>query len=129
MATYTSDVKIQTHTAAADISAQQFNAVMFVANGYVNVCSNGLSQAYVGILANKPDAAGKAAAVAVEGDYKARAGAAVASYGTPLACNGSGRLITATSGQIVVATALETAAADGNVISVRLQAPYRVGPF
>lgn len=129
MAEYNTTANYQTFTAAADLSAQQYNAVMYAASGQINVCSNGLAQNYVGILANKPDAAGKAASVVVEGSFKARAGAAIASYGIPLACNGSGRLITATSGQVVVGYNTETAAADGNVISVELQKPYRIGPF
>ena len=129
MAEYKSSVEIQTHTAAADLSAHQYNAVMYVAAGQINVGSASTLHNYVGILANKPEAQGRAASVAVDGDFKARAGAAVASYGVPLTPNGSGRLVLSTSGNIVVATALETAAADGNIISVRLQKPYRIGPY
>lgn len=129
MALYDSTANFQTFFAAADLSAHQYNAMGYAASGRVNVNSNGLAQNYVGILANKPAAAGRAASVAIAGRFKARAGAAIASYGIPLACNGSGRLITATSGQVVVAYNLDTAAADGNIISVQLQAPYRVGPF
>lgn len=129
MALYDTTVNFQTFIAAADISAHQFNAVMYAASGRVNVCSNGAAHNYVGVLANKPAAAGRAASVAIEGRYKARAGAAIASYGVPLASNGSGRLIAATSGQIVVGVNLETAAADGQTISVQLARPYRIGPF
>jgi len=129
MAEYNTTANFQTFTATADLSAHQYNAVMYYGSGKVGVASGGAVQNYVGILANKPAAADRAASVAISGRYKARAGAAIASYGIPLASNASGRLVIATSGNIVVGYNVETAAADGNIISVELQSPYRIGPF
>ena len=119
----------QTFAAAGDLSVHQYNAVMYYSNGQVGVCSGDNVHNYVGILANAPSAAGRAASVVVAGAFKARAGAAIASYGIPLSSNTSGRVATATSGDIVIGYNIETASADGDIISVQLQRPYRIGPF
>lgn len=117
-----------TLSAAADISAQQYNVVMITTNaGLTNVASNPFAWDAIGVLANQPSAASRSATIAVSGKYKVRAGAAVSSIGYPLTINGSGRAIAATSGSNIFARALETAAGDGNVISVLLQPLQRIG--
>lgn len=117
----------ETHTAAADLSANIYNAVAFVALGRVAVASGNLGHTYAGILANAPAAAGRAASVVTQGRFKAVAGAAVASIGVPLTYNTSGRVIVAASASVVIGKALEAASADGDIISVDLNKPWRLG--
>lgn len=116
----------ETFTAAGDLSAYQYLAVGYTTNGQVTV-SSGSVYNYVGILANKPEAAGRAASVVTNGRFKATAGAAISSYGLPLKVGAGGYLTLATSGTQVVGRNVETAASSGEVITVDLHRATPVG--
>lgn len=127
MAVHEHDIKTETYLAAGDLSAHQYN-VMRLSDGVnqINVNSNALTNAMLGVLVNKPNAAGRHATVAYGGRYKVRAGAAISSAGLFLTTNGSGRAIAAASGQVVFGKAIEIAAADGDLITVQLMDPWRL---
>lgn len=120
MATQQPGFSIGTLTAAADLSAKQFYAVRVSAAQQVNVPgSAGL--AILGILQNKPES-GKVADVMVTGVTKVKAGAAISAGARVMADNG-GKIITlATSGSVGIGFALEAAGADGDIISIALNA-------
>ncbi|NPV72075.1 MAG: DUF2190 family protein [Firmicutes bacterium] len=114
--------------AAADLSASQYRFVRVDANGRAALC--GAGQPAVGVLQNKPSAAGQAAQVRALGITKVVAGAAIAK-GALVASDASGQAVAATvttantttgalTGSHVAGIALEAAAAAGGVISVLL---------
>lgn len=109
---------VYTLEASGDLSASQFHALEVDSNGQAIVCNSAGVQ-IAGVLQNKPTAAGMAATVCASGITKVIAGAAVTA-GAELEVNASGRLITATTGD-VVAIALEDAAGDGSIMSVLLK--------
>lgn len=113
--------------AAADLSAFQYRVVRLSAARTVNVASHNLAASVlgpVGVLQNKPNAAGRAASVAREGLSKAVAGAAV-TVNQMVTHDGSGYVIDAVSGSNVIGRALEAAGAAGEVITVQLQPAVR----
>jgi len=81
--------------AAADLSGKQFLGVIPSADDTVQVPA-AANDHIIGILQNKPAAAGRAAKVAV-GFVKFRAGGAIA-VGDPVTCTASGYIVKATSG-------------------------------
>jgi Uncharacterized conserved protein (DUF2190) len=104
--------------AGADLSACCYHIVR-VSNallGQVNIASEAVHSSMIGILRNKPAAAGRSATISLYGEGTVAAGAAIGSIGVFVTCNGSGRAIAAASGDMVVARALETATADGQHI-------------
>lgn len=106
--------------ASVDLSAYQFHAVK-ISGAQAALC--GAADVPVGILQNKPDAAGKAAEVGLIGVSKAVVnGSSVnVAIGDFLAVNANGRLIkTTTASDNVVARALEAVTADGVVAEVLL---------
>lgn len=104
--------------AAADLSTNQGYFVEVTAAQTVNVC-NAITDIAVGVLRNKPDAAGKAAEVAIEGTTKVIAGAAIAA-GAKVAPMASGKAQTAASTQFPRGIALDAAGADGDEIEILL---------
>lgn len=117
--------KLETLTlqAAADLSLFQYKAIRGAGAASCNVASNAADSDMIGILINKP-ASGEFASVAYSGMSKACAGAAVTVY-DQLTVNGSGRVITVTSGSMCLGQALEAAGADGDIITVLLSKPVR----
>ena len=113
--------------AAADLSAFQYRVVRLTTTANnVNVASHALAAsplAAIGVLQNKPAAAGRAASVAYSGHSKGVAGATI-TLGQMLSHDGSGYLIDAVSGANIVGRAMEAAAAQ-EVFSVMLQPPVR----
>ena len=114
--------------AAADLSASQYRFVRVDANGRAALC--GAGQPAVGVLQNKPSAAGQAAQVRALGITKVVAGGAI-SKGALVASDASGQAVAATvttantttgalTGSHVAGIALEAAAGAGQVISVLL---------
>lgn len=103
--------------AAADLSGSQFYVVAISGARQVNLQTSAGGIAY-GILQNKPTQ-GQAADVGILGVSKAAAGAAF-SAGAVLAADATGRLITATSTNHRIATAIEAATAAGQIITVAL---------
>lgn len=108
------------HPSDADYSADgtgQFRAVKRTATGVVLCGANEANP--LGILQNDP-ALNQGATVMTDDTSKAIAGAAVA-VNAKLTSDAAGRLVTATTGQFVIATALEAAAASGDQFSVRIR--------
>lgn len=101
--------------AAADLSALQYNAVKLTADKTVGVTTAQGEQCF-GILQNAPDAAGKAALVAIGGRAKALLSDTV-TFMAELTSNGSGPFENAASGDYVQCTALE-AGVSGDIIDV-----------
>ena len=107
-------------TTVTDLSAQQFHAVKIGTTGYIEVC--GAGETSIGIL--KDNNIGNATKpidcqVAVLGIFPAMFGAAVASYMTALTPDSTGRLVTATTSDVIVAYALETGT-TGDIKSVMI---------
>jgi hypothetical protein len=105
------------NNAAVDLSAAQFKAVKITGSRVLNLASTG-GEAIHGILQNKPKQ-GAPCNVAFGGISKALAGAAF-SAGAFLMTDTSGRFITATTGNMVVAQALEASAQAGQIVTVRV---------
>lgn len=103
--------------AAADLSSAQYKAVKLTANG---VDLAGAGDYPIGVLQNAPSSGGTAE-VGILGITKATVNAATTAIakGDLLTTGASGVLVkAATTGDIVVAQALEAASADGVIISV-----------
>lgn len=112
------------YEAAADLSGAQYTVVRLSGANQVNLAtsprSNMSAHRPVGILQNKPDAAGKGAAVRAYGRSVMVAGAAI-SAGDEVTYNSSGRGITAnTVGEFSIGTAVTAASADGEHFEVAL---------
>ena len=106
-----------TFEAGADLSTKQFFAVAIAADQQVDPSGAGLQS--VGVLQNKPSAAGRAATVMINGVTKASAGAAIA-VNDAVAAAADGQFVTAAPGDIVLGIALEAAAAADEIIAVLL---------
>lgn len=103
--------------AGADLSAKQFQPVKLNSSGLVVLGGDG--DLCLGILQNAP-ISGEACEIDMDGISKAVAGAALATPGTKLASNGTGKLIAAASAKHVVAVSLSTAGADGEILAVKI---------
>lgn len=115
---YEENLDCITLEAGADLSAKQYFFVTQAAgDGQVDPTGDGLLAN--GVLQNKPDAAGKAATVAVRGITKMSAGAAF-SRGDILSSDANGEAITVGSGDYPLARALEAALAAHDIVSVQL---------
>ena len=119
---------VKEFNAAADLSAKQYYFVE-LGSGTVNV-TDAITDVPVGVLQNKPDAAGKHAEVAMFGFTKVVAGGAI-SAGALIGCTTAGKAVALTIGTdtttYVLGRALTAATADGQVISatVDCMAPTR----
>jgi len=65
-----------TVSAAADLSAKQYHIVKLTADNTINLC-DGVDDVPLGVLQNKPGAAGRAAVVRIAGISKLEAGASL----------------------------------------------------
>jgi hypothetical protein len=109
-----------TMEAGSDLSAAQYKFVSMASDTQVDVVGTKGAVA-IGVLLDKPAAAGRAASVAIGGVCKVAAGAAVAA-GAEVISDATGRAIaTDAADQYILGTAIEAAAAAGNVIAVRLK--------
>lgn len=110
----------KTFIAAADLSDYQYCFVKFSADNTVNVC--GASQDMVGILQNKPDAAGKPASVVLLGVSQLRVdgNAGTITRGTSyLESDAAGEgVVTTTDTDPIGALALESSTAANDQITV-----------
>ena len=79
--------------AGADLSAQQYHFVKLSADNTVVICA-AVTDVPMGILQNKPDAAGKVASVLVWGVSKIRVGAVALTYSLAVGTNATGEAIT-----------------------------------
>ena len=103
--------------AGGNVSAAQFKFVTLESDGQVDL-ANAAGENCIGVLLNNPDAAGKAATVAISGKVMITAGGTIAA-GAAVATDAAGDAVTATTGNIVMGYALE-AGVDGQVIAVEL---------
>jgi hypothetical protein len=103
--------------AAVDLSALQFTCVILNTAGKIAAAGAGVN--VYGILYSQPTA-DRAGAVAVGGEPKALAGAAIANAGVKLMCDATGRLVTATAGNHVVGESCEAATGAGAIFRIRI---------
>jgi hypothetical protein len=103
--------------AGEDLSAAQFKFVTLESDGQVDLADSA-GENCIGVLLNNPDAAGKAATVAISGKVMITCGGTVAA-GAALQTDASGDAITAASGDYVMGYALE-AGVDGQIIAMEL---------
>ena len=103
--------------AGADLSTKQFYFVSLASDGQID--PTGAGAIAQGVLQDAPAAAGRAALVAVAGKVKVVCGAAV-TKGGPVASTSSGTATNATTGNIILGTALETGA-SGRIIEILFQ--------
>ena len=111
-------------SAAGDLSANQYRVVRLSGVMTVNLASLNTAKTAIGVLLNKPSAAGRAASVALSGVTKAYAGASVTAAGL-LTHDSSGQVIAAISGSMIIGHALETGTTN-DLIGIRLY-PYFSG--
>lgn len=118
MATAKSFQVVEGFAAAGDLSAKQF-LFMELGSGTVDAC-NAITDVSVGVLQNKPDAAGKMAEVCMLGGTKVVAGAAITA-GALIGTTTAGKAVALTIGTdtttYIFGRALTAAAADTNIIS------------
>jgi hypothetical protein len=103
--------------AGADLSTKQFYFVSVASDGQID--PTGAGAIAQGVLQDAPAAAGRAALVAIAGKVKVMCGAAV-TKGGPVASTSSGTATNATTGNIILGTALETGA-SGRIIEMIFQ--------
>lgn len=103
--------------AGADLSTKQFYFVSLASDGQID--PTGAGAIAQGVLQDAPAAAGRAALVAVAGKVKVVCGAAV-TRGGPVASTSTGTATNATTGNIILGTALETGA-SGRIIEILFQ--------
>lgn len=108
-------VKI-TMQAGVNLSANQYHFVVQANDGQIDPVAAAGGSAD-GILYDKPDAAGKAAAVAIFGICRVKAGVAITN-GAEVASDALGKAKPATTGNRILGRALEAAGADGDVIKI-----------
>ena len=113
-----------TFEAAADLSAKQFHFVKLTAANTVNVCT-ATTDNPIGILQNKPSAAGRPAVVRLFGISKVVASGAI-SAGALIATESDAEAGTPATSDPVLGKALEAAAAQGDLIKVLINCvnPY-----
>lgn len=106
---------LRTRPAAADFTSSEGRAVV-ISSG--NAALAGANARILGILVDNPKQ-GKTATIQVAGQVRAVAGAAFAD-GVLLTTDASGRLVTATTGQNIVAQASEAASGAGAIVAVEV---------
>ena len=106
-------------TAAADLSTKQFLFVKVTAAEQVNAASV-LGEVVVGVLQNKPDAAGRAAEVWGPGSVTKIVSSAAFSVNAVLTAAATGKAVTAGAGQYGHAIAIQAATGADQLVSVLL---------
>lgn len=121
MATEQPGFKI-TLEAGQDLSADQYKLVTLAIDGQVDVTGAARTNRPIGILQNKPDAAGKAAELVISGVSKAIAGEAIEEGELVSASSAvAGRVDDAdTATDVIIGMALTPAAVAGTIISILL---------
>ena len=128
MATQQGGIDI-TLSANADLSTYLYNVVEMKTTAdqvglAISPTSNGAIP--MGVLQNKPAAAGREALVRIGGTTKVVAGAAI-TVGQECTFNASGRAIAVSSAhEWRIGVAMSAAAADGDEIEMKMHGPYRV---
>lgn len=112
--------------ASADLSAKQFCCMKVDTSGYAAVADGGaaIPEHIIGVLQNKPDAAGKPAVIQIAGISKVYASAALATIGVKLSSTSDGYVDAAGATDIVVGILLEAAGAAGDIVTMIISGPY-----
>lgn len=114
---YQQNLELITRPANADLSAGQYFLVKISnSSGTGRVAFAGAGERAIGVLQNKPDAAGKAASVAVGQVVKVSAGGSITA-GNEVTPDSSGEAVVAGSGDIVFGVALNSAV-DGDIVEI-----------
>ena len=94
--------------ANADLSTKQYFFVKLTnSSGVGRAAVTGDGESAIGVLQNKPDAAGETATVAFTGVSKVSAGGTITA-GQPVASDASGEAVVAATGDIVLGTAMRS---------------------
>lgn len=101
--------------AAADLSAKQYHFGIINSSGQIASVSVAGSKSD-GVIMNNPNAQGLATTVAKVGRVKVYAAGTIAA-GANVASNSAGRAVAASTGNIILGTALE-AAANGQIFTI-----------
>jgi len=109
--------------AATDLSQKRYHLVSFGAAGLITQSTSPTASTAAGVVQNAPRA-GEDATLGYLGKSKVVAGPAI-SVNALFTTTASGRATTAASGQMVFGRALSASAADGEVITSLLYAPFR----
>ncbi|TXH50754.1 MAG: DUF2190 family protein [Desulfurellales bacterium] len=104
--------------AGQDLSAKQYFFMSVASDGQIDPTGDGALAD--GVLQNTPDAAGKAATLAISGVSRVKAGAGV-TKGDLVASDASGKVVTAATNDQILGKALATASGDGSIIPVLLK--------
>jgi len=107
-----------TKKANADLSTKQYFFMKMPSAQTVDVCA-AITDKAVGVLQNKPAAAGRDASIAVDGTTKVVASGVIAA-GAYVAPTATGKAQVAASTQFPRGQAMEAAAADGDIIEILL---------
>lgn len=113
---YMNNIKTLTFEAGQALATQFIFVTQATPDGQVDPTTAGARAD--GVLLTTADAAGKVVTVATEGRVKVLAGGVI-QPGAPVASNGSGRAVAATTGNVVLGYA-EELAANNQIITVRL---------
>lgn len=117
-------VKSVSAEAGADLSASQFRFMVTASDGQIDPVGTAGADAD-GVLLNKPDAAGRAAELAVSGIVKVVCGAAV-TRGGKVSSDNQGRAIPAVSTHHVLGRALTTTATAGEMVEVLMDSSHHL---
>lgn len=109
-------LQTRSYEAGSDLSASQY-CFMKITGGQLAVASDGGADA-VGVLQDKPSAAGHAGCIAYSGTTKVLAGGTF-SAGVRVSCDASGKAVAIGTGDTGLGTATEDGA-DGKIASVLL---------
>lgn len=113
----------ETLQANADLSACQYHIVRRIAANLTNIASDATQSGVFGVLQNKPTS-GQAGTVAYQGRSKVVAGGALTDN-VIFTSNSSGRAAVVASGQMALGRIMETAGADGDIVTCQLMEPVR----
>lgn len=107
--------------ASADLSSYQFHVITVDTSGYAKLADDADDPAepMIGVLQNKPSAAGQPAVVRISGVAKVMGGASI-DEGAAVTCDSSGHLAAAVALDWVLGVAL-TAVVSGQLAEVLLQ--------
>jgi hypothetical protein len=113
---YEADLVTQSFAADCDLSTKQYYAVKMSTTETIILASDASDTAFLGVLQDKPDAAGKGCGVALGGITKAVGGAVIAA-GVRVRVGTGGKFVTWSSGASA-GIALNACGADGELFSL-----------
>lgn len=111
---YEENLQTISKQAGSDLSSRQYRFMTVNSSSQLAVAGAGV--AVEGILQDKPDASGRAGSLGIAGVSKVEAGAAFTA-GDDLTPDSVGRAVTAGTGDVVGATALEDASGAGSIVA------------